>query len=81
MAQMKLFTGYTVRKRKLAVGGAGELDLQDDLDLDYEDKVRVIIEGHVVSAKAKVERGEGGGRAVLDAAFSIATDNYSIEKL
>lgn len=81
MAQMKLFGGYTLRKRKLAVGGAADLDLPDDVDLGYEDKVRIVITGHVVKAGGHVQRPEEGGRAVLDASFSISTDDYSIEKL
>lgn len=82
MAQIKLFGGFTLRKRKLAVGGAGDLDLPDDLDLDYDDKVRVVIEGHVVKATGHVQSNEEtGGRRLLDASFSISTDGYSIEKL
>ena len=80
MAQLRMFPGYEAGNRRMAVGGAASIDLPPDFDAAFGEKIRVTITGRITKILGHAKTDEEGD-GILDARFSLAAEDFHVEKL
>ena len=78
MAQQKLFPGYDVPKRTLAIGAAGSLETKEDLD--FGDRVRIEVVARVTKVAGHGKPDEEGDYEVA-ITYGTAVEDHTITKL